>query len=209
MRKAGKVLAGWSNGNDDARFTCGCPPTCSDIVTEKEKVQSFIESLMGHNNHVPKAVKEILVANMLRFWDDFIEILDKEPNGKYKDVMEHPFVNRVHKALLRSGVSNDGFKAWCSEVTSGFYVNNAFSSTMYYKNNAKQQVVKFPQCMTYQEHIDMQEQVMSKLLQQNHELLTHMKCMMEKVNRLEETVQSIVPPLDSKRPHSVSFLNSW
>ena len=103
MRKAGKVLAGWTDGSDIMDFTCGCPPSLDDIGVAKEKIHIFVLSLLGdHRDNLNHGVANLLVANMLRFWDDFIAIIQKDPKKRYSgDFPMHPFVQKVRKQIKR------------------------------------------------------------------------------------------------------------
>ena len=93
--KTGKVMAGWSTGENDSQFTSGCPPNLKDIKTDIEKVDGFVETLLGNYKEVKPQIKRMLVANVLRFWKDFIQVISQEEKGKYQKVSNHPFVQKV------------------------------------------------------------------------------------------------------------------
>ena len=96
MRKSGKVLAGWTSGNDDSSHTSGCPPTLDSISkSDKAKVSLFVKTLLGDHKHIKAGVKELLVANMMRFWNDFLAIIEEDPEGRYHAVRDHCFVGKV------------------------------------------------------------------------------------------------------------------
>ena len=95
MRKAGKVLAGWCNGDKDSKHTSGSPPSLDDIVTAKGKVLSFVKCLLEDHKHLKAGIKEMLVANLMRFWNEFIEILSLDPKKQYQNTRKHGFVNNV------------------------------------------------------------------------------------------------------------------
>ena len=98
MVRTGKALAGWVSGNTSTQFTCGKPPSLDDIITESDKVNGFVTSLLGHKVNLSNDVKNLLVANMLRFYQNFIDFLKKDPCQTYKSeesISSHAFVYRV------------------------------------------------------------------------------------------------------------------
>ena len=98
MVKTGKVLGGWSYSGADQE-TSGKPPSMSNIKTNKESVQPFVDSLLGRYTFLSKDVKELLVANGIRFYKAFVELLMKEPGQKYSERytlhLNHSFVKEV------------------------------------------------------------------------------------------------------------------
>ena len=79
MVKTGKALAGWCAGNAESGYTSGKPLSLSHITSDEEKVDGFVSSLLGHKTLLDRDVKRLLVANGLRFYDDFVMFLGKDP----------------------------------------------------------------------------------------------------------------------------------
>lgn len=118
-----KVLAHWTMKFGNSYFG-GYPPVLSDITTESEKVKVFMSLLFKNHADLDTKVVELLTGSLLRFHGDFIELIQKEPNGKFKNVEDHPFVFLVNKACQEAGVSDQTFAAWQAEVRSGFCNKN-------------------------------------------------------------------------------------
>ena len=91
MVKSGRAIYDWPV--DDG----GIPPTMDSIKTSREKINPFVSNLLGRHVRVNEEVKYMLVANGLRFYNNFREILANEPLGTYeKDVSsKHKFCNQV------------------------------------------------------------------------------------------------------------------
>eukprot|EP00957_Ditylum_brightwellii_P073780 5606802-Ditylum_brightwellii.AAC.1 len=49
----------------DGNVFSGYPPVCSDITTEAEKVQVFVNNLYGHQIQLDSNVKDTLAATIL------------------------------------------------------------------------------------------------------------------------------------------------
>ena len=94
-------MAGWTDGDNDSIFTSGCPPNLNDIVTEKEKVNRFVDILLGQFPDVKPSVKRMLIANVIRFWNEFVGIIRNEEKGRYINISNHPFVQKVRLMCLQ------------------------------------------------------------------------------------------------------------
>jgi hypothetical protein len=77
----------------------------SDINIEREKIIPFMKTLFGGGHNLDHSVLELAFASFLRFYDKFVEDITKEPRGKYKDPMNHPYVASVQRARLLSRIS--------------------------------------------------------------------------------------------------------
>ena len=65
--KSGKVISGWKDAEEQSGFTGGSPPSLDDISSsDKGSVNKFVDCLLGHNVHIQKDVKRILIANVIR-----------------------------------------------------------------------------------------------------------------------------------------------
>ena len=76
MTKSGRAMYDWPI-NDG-----GMPPSLLHITTSKHKISAFVKALLGETL-ICEEMKYLFVANGLRFFSDFANILKKEPNGKY------------------------------------------------------------------------------------------------------------------------------
>jgi hypothetical protein len=102
MSKSGKVMYGWNLNKLGDNFMGGSPPNLDDITVEKIKLEKFMQSLLGHSK-LPRDIKRILLANGLRFYDDFVQLVMKEPRGKFSTMEKlkehHFFVRNVSEML--------------------------------------------------------------------------------------------------------------
>ena len=73
MAKSGRVINGWK-GDSGA-----VPPKTQSIKTSKSKVRTFIDCLMKHTQVKDQDMQDLMVANFLRFYSDFIQIMKHKP----------------------------------------------------------------------------------------------------------------------------------
>lgn len=96
--KSARTMYGWNIVRLGDDYCGGCPPDLDDISTDRNKISPFINALLCHITLHPK-MKNILVANAIRFFDDFVKLLKKEPRGTFlafEDMKEkHIFVRNV------------------------------------------------------------------------------------------------------------------
>ena len=71
---------------------------CSDITTEAEKVEEFVNNLYGHQKQLDNDVKDILAATILRFYHEFTVLLSNQPDGKFSG--DNIFHNQFAMLLL-------------------------------------------------------------------------------------------------------------
>ena len=105
MIKSGRAISGWYRKSNNIESGGGNPPNLKDITTQKEKVSEFMIVLFEHHKLSDK-VKNILLANGMRFFQKFLCFLQREPKGKYdtkeKIKSNHPFVRIVSLFFLSS-----------------------------------------------------------------------------------------------------------
>ena len=94
MKKSGRAMSGWPV-NDG-----GIPPNLDKVTnTSRSTMDKFVDHLLGSHKGLSKDLKYLLVANGIRFFSDFIKVLEKEPSKKYSSIddmkTKHVFVNRV------------------------------------------------------------------------------------------------------------------
>ena len=118
-----KVLAEWTT-KINGEYSGGIPPTTDDIKTNTELVLDFIGHLFIKQPQVVLEVRKLLVGSILRWHDEFNELLDLEPSNKYERKNNHPFVERLEKALTDSGVTTTILTAWKKEIIESFNNKN-------------------------------------------------------------------------------------
>ena len=126
--RSGKMIAGWRQVLGQG-YHGGAPPTLEDITSEVEKVDKFVESLLGHHLHLKDNLKKLFVANILRHWKESVETIQKEPLGRYEGekYCTHPFIANIEKARIYSNVSIETFNGWVESVRHGFIRRNIIS----------------------------------------------------------------------------------
>ncbi len=101
MKVTGKALSGWTVGGNGDNFCSGVPPTFHSIkhLTQKRTINKVVDHLVGHRNDISLEMKNLLVANGIRFIDDLESELELEPFGKYKNhemrCINHAFIRKV------------------------------------------------------------------------------------------------------------------
>eukprot|EP00957_Ditylum_brightwellii_P180712 13767359-Ditylum_brightwellii.AAC.1 len=84
-----KNISAWDDILDGHIFG-GYLPVCSDITTEAEKVNVFVNNIYGHQIQLEINVKDIPAATILRFYHAFTVLLSNQPDGKFSgDNMFH------------------------------------------------------------------------------------------------------------------------
>jgi len=99
----GKVLSKWNQKNHMGENIGGCPADASDVTTDKDLLNIFVENLFGNQKDYLQDVdvKNLLVGAIFLWEDDFIEILRKEnrPETASDDsIPEHIFLETITKA---------------------------------------------------------------------------------------------------------------
>ena len=107
MTKSGRAMYKWPT--DDG----GIPPTfdsINDQKTMRPKVRKLVKELLGHHEGIDDDLKYLLVANGIRFFNDYLQVLEDEPLGKFKDKgLQHKktndlFVNKVRITTERCSI---------------------------------------------------------------------------------------------------------
>lgn len=100
MMKSGRVMYGWPQ--DDG----GIPPKLENIKTyqtDQGKIRKFVNELLGKHTELGRDMKNLLVANGMRFFDDYIKLMLDEPSHMYSnlhDLLEKDvFVNKVSEGF--------------------------------------------------------------------------------------------------------------
>ena len=107
----------------------GIPPTLDNIEEDVEKVEFFVSSWLGHHTRVSVPMQRFLIANMLRHWNETINLIPKESKGIYSDknYRKHNFVHKILDILNNLNISEETFSKWVLSVCHGFIKRNALS----------------------------------------------------------------------------------
>ena len=125
LMRSGKTLAGWTVTYGHNQIHGGITPTLTAIDTDNiDAIYKFRDALLGTDDSLSYHVKNILLANGLRFLNDFLLLLLKDPKKQYTsedDVMSrHPFGAAIILACEKSGITFDTVK--------GNVITNIFKS---------------------------------------------------------------------------------
>ena len=116
----------------------GVPPNLDDVKSENTKIDNFVELWLGRHKHISHKIKRFIVANMLRHWEETIEIIQKEPRGLYRGekYLTHPYIMKVKNICMRLQLSNETFNSWVKDTRNAFILNNSFSMSHSILNEA-------------------------------------------------------------------------
>lgn len=126
-KRAAKVCSDWTLQDPFLNTVGGGrPPKVEDVTTASDKLELFVEELFRAHQNIGLEPKRLLAATLLRYYDDFIEVLEADPRGKFtkEDKSDHPLVARVHSALLHADANLSIFGEWKKEVKAGFVAAN-------------------------------------------------------------------------------------
>jgi hypothetical protein len=125
INQAGKAVSGWTTKRDN-EIVGGSPPVLHDIVTAADNVDSFVTALFSDDYcwKWRRSVRGLLIASLLRFYDDFIDIILDHPSRTFERIDQHPFVFKVNEAKRLACIDETTWKSWCKEVQQGFVQRN-------------------------------------------------------------------------------------
>ena len=109
----------------------------------------------------------------------------------------------MYDSLERIGVTEEEFKDWCEQVTTGFENANAFSSPIYFKKNAKLNNIQLPDDITYEQHIQRDVEVKRVLMEQNTKLQQRQDELTQEVISLKRNLNETNNKLDILLQHLV------
>ena len=98
----GKVLAGWLMVDSNGKRRGGYPSK-TQMDHESDKFDSFVCFLLFKDSTLNTEVAGILATTVLLFHDEFNSIIGNEPNGKWKQWQNHPFNQKILKAMSEAG----------------------------------------------------------------------------------------------------------
>ena len=174
---------------------------CSDITTEAEKVEVFVNNLYGHQKQLDNDVKDILAATILRFYHEFTVLLSNQPDGKFSgdNIFNNQFCYAVTSAKENAGVSNDTFIAWQAEVCAGFTSRNQYSLSGDWIDEPELGIKPFAKIIANQAVV---LDNMSKKVHAQSDTSTEIKREMELLQKGNKQLQSTIGKMEKK-------LNSW
>ena len=180
MTKSGKVLSGWKVGESVLDFASAVPPTFATSELTKVQIDVFVSSLIGDNDYVHPELKLLLVANAMRWYKEFIELLEKEPSQRYvQDVnQKHPFAIAVERARIAAGLDKAAFDKMQTDIEMGFYRANAYHIPDFLAKIGGEDVLHVPHTTTLREWISMSD--------------SRTQSMMNTINQLQQSVSSLV-----------------
>lgn len=124
--QAGKALSCWTVKGLNGEIVGGLPPTLVSVKTHREPLDDFVHVLFVDDigNRWPASIRVLLTASLLKWYDDFVAVIQEHPKGVYEDFSRHPLVHAVERACVSAKVDGETFKSWCREVRDGFSINN-------------------------------------------------------------------------------------
>ena len=121
MKQTAKVLAGWTTVG-------GEPPSIKDVRGEEDlRLVRILGSHLfmdDYDSRWSPAIRELLIASLLRFYPDLVKILELHPTGKYKNLKTHPFIRSLWEVLEGLKIDQCRFNGWCVDVRKGFLQRN-------------------------------------------------------------------------------------
>ena len=99
---AGKSIASWCL-QLCGEIIGGYPPMMEDISTDKEKISAFFHLLFDHQENIEMKVKHIRAATILRFHNQFLDLIKMDPKERFEDPNNHRFALKVNTAAHDAG----------------------------------------------------------------------------------------------------------
>jgi len=125
LNESGKVVSNWTSKIGTV-IIGGQPPTLLDIVSETHLVNPFVSACFGIDSESEWSddIRKVLIASVLRHYQEFCSIILQHPDGAYTELERHPFVSVIKSARMVVGVEQCTFDSWCKEVRAGFISRN-------------------------------------------------------------------------------------
>ena len=104
-------MAGW--GTDSVgKYLGGFPPNFDKIIHRREEFKNFYNNLFKKEVHLSQKVIQFLTCTILRFYDDFLDIIKQCPDDKFDIPTKHPLVEYINIALNDSCYDLDDLANW-------------------------------------------------------------------------------------------------
>jgi len=125
LNESGKLVSNWTSKIGTVVIG-GQPALLYDIVSDTHLVSPFVDALFynDRNDEWAPDIRSIMVAALLKNYDEFIGIIEQHPDGTFIDHERHPFVAALKVCRQRAGVNEETFLNWCKEVRQGFMNRN-------------------------------------------------------------------------------------
>jgi hypothetical protein len=155
---------------------------------------------VGHKTTLNWDVKCFLAANGVRWYNEFLTFLRKEPLGTYdgEKAHGHPLVIAINRACHASNITADEFTEMQHDIEQGFYKSNAFNIPEFLKKIGGSQVIDVPDSLTLREWITVgnarDQTMLSTIFGLQHKVdnvmkeLSDLKQEQKKTNRLLEAL---------------------
>ena len=109
---------------ENGKYIGGMSPNIKGIVTEPDLAIRFMTMLYRHQPDVDFSVQKLLFASLLRFYEDFVELVLEEPHRKFENPRNHTVIDKIEQTKIDCGVTTKMFTKWQSEVRADFVRNN-------------------------------------------------------------------------------------
>ena len=129
--EAAKACAGWT-AEFQGKIFGGFTNRLSDLPpSDRQSFINFCRQLFVVNLENMEWEFVVLCGlSILRFYKDFREALQGEPNGKYDEPSRlrcHPFLSRVEDALHKAQIPRETFDSWQQRIVHSYETRNLYS----------------------------------------------------------------------------------
>jgi len=206
----GKVLAGWLKHSMTHHTSyMGGHPATLDVLHDGAAAKKCAEQLWSTHirNGLDKQIAHMLFAHVLVKTNEFVELLEQEPKGKYSGTSTpycHPFLRKLHQTFEDMDITPEKVNEWTDVVTKWYLMANQ-------KGLPKHKPVETA------EHRDLQQQMdhLSELQYQTSTEVHHMLLEQVSIRKIfqkllveqEKTnnlLQQITASANTASPYSVS-----
>ena len=106
----------------------GIPPTLDCLRGDPQEAQldEFVEQIFKYdsNSYWSRDLRRILVASLLRYYDDLYLAIQREPSGKFHNPIRHPFMAELQVRLKDAEVSPQTLSQWKFKVKERYLADN-------------------------------------------------------------------------------------
>ena len=195
MQKSAEVMGGWPVGQDEGmKGTCGRPPDFRSINDDLKHIDCFVHYLLGNCVGLTKTMQRMLVANGLRFFDDCVEYLAKEPSGRFREMHQSGnclFLNTINEGLRGAKVSKDEFEGWKFSIRRDFWLRNCWTVPKFREKLGGIPLNQFPPSFTLADYFRHCEQRSQALQHDNLCLRQEVRQYSRKVDELMHMLKEV------------------
>ena len=124
------MLSNWTS-SVEMDIVGGEPPNIHDVRGEENLRQARVLCSIifrdDYDSRWSPALREMLFASLLRFYPNFVSLLEQHPESKCKNLKSHPFTRRIFECLDMIKVDVSVFEDWCVDVRKGFLRRNCIA----------------------------------------------------------------------------------